>query len=325
MLRLLTALFVGVLLLAPARVEAGLFKNLMQKVDKTMTDYAEDMFGENGFGMKVWKHEGGFNKTFEDSAAAFNQAGLNAAANLKEVWGAVKDIVLWLPRKVQAAFGKLMTGVKNFVGKLASMNQGATAKERFKNLMGLQGGGGAAQAFSAPAQNFAAPAANAGFADDMGDLDTDELGALLSDDSEGKASLTAEDASEEAPAEMEDVADILAEMDARPSDAPSAPSQGLEDKAAFGKMFRLSSTIAKTPHRKEAHKRIRMVYITTLDKTLQSQDVKTAAALIKSNADLYRGNPQGMQKAMALLAKRHTKYSKSLIRVSKQLAVGSQR
>lgn len=329
MRRSLTRMFflvVAVLLAAgPAPAQAGVFRNLLDKVGKTMTDFNNDMWtGENSVGATAWKHEGGFFKTFDNTVAAFGRAQANAAGNLKEVWKAVKDIVLWLPRKIGAAFQKLMDKVNGFRDKLNAMNQGATVKDRWKNLVGAGGGGGGAPA----AMAFSAPSAPPPSGDlDGGDMDLADLDSLLSEDV-GMASVDAEGpqapgASDPGPTPLEDVADILAELEDRPADAPGAPrasADGDEGADAFPKMFRLAGTIEEQPKRKEAHKRIRVAWVTTVDQALARRQVQDAAELIKNSGDLYTGNPAGMQKAMEVLAKRHPRYADALVRTSRRLA-----
>lgn len=325
-------LVVAVLLAAgPAPAEAGVFRNLLDKVGKTMTDFNNDMWtGENSVGATAWKHEGGFFKTFDNTVAAFGRVQANAAANLKEVWTAVKDIVLWLPRKIGAVFKKLMDKVNNFRDTLNGMNQGATVKDRWKNLTGGGGGGGAptVSAFSAPSEPAFEPPSQPSGGADGGDMDLADLDALLSEDV-GRASVDAEGpsapgSSDPGPTPIEDVADILAEFEELPEGVPSAPRASAEAGApgaqAFPKMFRLSTTIKEADKRKEAAKRIRMAWVTTVDQALSKRQVQGAADLIKSSGELYTGNPAGMQKAMEVLAKRHPRYAKSLTRTAKRLA-----
>lgn len=311
------------LLVAPGQAEAGLMKNLLEKVGKTMTDFNNDMWvGENSVGGTVWNHEGGFMKTFDNTVAAFSRAQANAAANLKEVWKAVKDIVLWLPRKIGAAFKKVMDKVNAFRDKLNGMNQGATVKERFQNLVG--GGPGAPSASplasmdltptgpsdSVLASQAAPPAA--------GDAETGFFAAAELSDLLGDAPAPRASADEAA------VAGILADLEPRPDDAPGAPSDALAEGAqAFPQLFQLAGSIEASAKRKEAHKRIRVAYLTTVEDALNRGKVREAARLIKSSGPLYKGNPDGMEKAMGAIASRHKRFAAGIQRVSKRLANGA--
>ena len=320
--RLVLVFLAALVFVGPRSAEAGVFRNLLDKVGKTMEDYNRDMWtGENSVGKTPFKKGGGgFFKRFEDTAAAMGRAQDNAKANVKAVWEAVKDIVLWLPRKIGAAFGKLMDKVRNFMGKLGQMNQGATVKDRWKNLVGVSNGAGGG---GAGVQSFAG-GGGGGFDDALsggegGDLPTDELDALLDGGDEALGSVDAEEA-----ASGDDYADILAELGegepegARPSDAPGAPSDS-SDADAFSKMFRLSGAVEASQQRREAKRRIRLAYVSSLDETLGKGQAQAAAELILRNGELYKGNVDGMQKAMGILARRHPKYAAGLQKAARRL------
>lgn len=291
----LVALFLAFLAVHPSPSSAGVLKNLYNAVSKTVEDYNNDMWlAEDSVGGSVVngiKGKKGFNQIFTDSVGAMQRAQDNAASNVKGIFKAIKDIVLWLPRKIQAAFNKLMGKVNDFRDKLNSMNQGATVKERWKNLTGM---GGAAQSFS-------------GSSSVEESLDAGDFDAFLEDSDAARGSLS-----------PDQVQDILAENEAKGSSDPT------QSQAPYGKLMRLSRTIEADSKRSEAGKRIRKGFLVDLDQALTRKDPRPAAELLKSSLPLFAGNPEGMQKALEAVSRRHGKRGASVRRFASRLAKISQ-
>lgn len=296
----------------PGRVEAGLFKNLLTKVDTLMNNYNQNMWmGENSLGntvIKGVKGEGGnFFQVFDSTVAALQNAQNQALTDLKAVWEAVKDIVLWLPRKIKEIFVKT-------INKLNAMNQGATVKDRWNNLVsGGNGGGGGGAAVQGGFESEPTPEAPPS-GGESGGIEND-LASMLSDDGE-RASMSADEALSFYGAEAERASADAAEA----ADAPSAPESMEATAEGFGQLIDMSASIEKKEHQTEARKRIRLYYLTSVDTALHKGELSKAAAIIKSGTKLYVGNPDGMEKAMGVIAKRHPKHQAAMTKAVRRIA-----
>lgn len=281
-------LLVAFLLLAPAQSQAGVFKNLADSVGKTLEDYNNDMWtGENSVGKSVLNGKGSFNERFSATAAALGRAQDNAKGNMQAVWKAVKDIVLWLPRKLNALFNKLMGKVRWFVDRLNQINGGGSP--------------------GAPV-SMADAAAHASLSPSL----EDDVQALS-----GLRDLLSEDP-EKVEARRLSPEELLNEMDdGRPADAPGAPE--VPDASVFPKIFRMTDAIEVNDNRVEARKRIRLAWVTSLDQALGNAKVQEAADLIRSSTELYTGDPAPMVRAMDVLAKRHPRYAATLTKTAKRM------
>jgi hypothetical protein len=315
--RFLFLLLAAFFLLSPVQSQAGVFKNLFDRIGKTVEDYNRDMWtGENSLGNTVLHGKGGFNKRFEAVAQAMGRAQDNAKANVKAVWESLKDIALWLPRKLGAAFKKLMDKVRAFGDRLADINSATTVKERWRKLTGGGAPGAPSSMNSLPRASQEAPAPSS----------QDILTGPLSGLRDLLTETPTPDASLAAPAsQSKDFTNLLARLNKqRPEGAPGAPSSSV-DPSVFGDIFQLTTAIKDQPHQKEARKRVRLAYVTTLDEALGSARVQVAADLIRSSSDLYQGDPGPMVRAMSVLAHRHPKYAKSLTQSARRMENMSRR
>lgn len=302
-------LLVAFLLCAPVSSQAGVFKNLFDRAGKTLEDYNRDMWtGENSVGKTALNGKGGFNQRFEAVAAAMTRAQDNAKANLKAVWESLKDIALWLPRKLDAAFRKLMGKITAFANRLNQLNSGGTVKERWANLTGQ--GPGAPQSMArasleAP-ETSEAPQPYA------------ELRDLLAEDpTRTGPRASVEVVSQEILSEL--ASEEMASGPRAPSDSPSAPESGSSDGEVFSQIFRMTDAIENGGNRGEARKRVRLAYVTTLDDALSRGKVAEAADMIRSSADLYQGDPGPMVRAMEVLSRRHPRYGATLKKSARRM------
>lgn len=313
--KFLGLVFAAAVLAAPAS-QAGVFRALLEKMDTAMNNYNNNMWvGDASVGKTVLKglkgEGGGFFKTFDATAAALNKAQDQALVDVKAVIKAVGDIVFWLPKKLKAAFDKLVGGINKFRDKLGAMNQGGTVKERWKNLVGASGGGGGAQAmaFDSPEPEPASepePTPDAG-GSEQGPIDGDALANLLGgEDASGAA----------ASMSLDEIMDQYG----TPEDAPAAPGGDEPDPENFGKLVDISYAIPSKDQQTEARKRIRVLYLVTLDEALAKNKLPEAAALIKSGSKLYRGNADGMKKAMESVASRHPTHGATIKRHATRMA-----
>ncbi len=296
----------------PGRVEAGLFKNLLTKVDTLMNNYNQNMWmGENSLGNTVLKgvqgKGGNFFQVFDATAAALQNAQNQALTDLKAVWEAVKDIVLWLPRKIKEIFVKT-------INKLNAMNQGATVKDRWNNLVsGGNGGGGGGAAVQGGFESEPTPEAAPPSGGESGAIEND-LASMLSDDGQ-RASMSADEVLSAYGSEERASADADEAVD-----APSAPESMEATAEGFGQLIDMTSAIEKKEHQTEARKRIRLYYLTSVDTALHKGELTKAAAIIKSGSKLYVGNPDGMEKAMGVIAKRHPKHQAAMVKAVRRIA-----
>lgn len=143
------------LALPAAQVQAGLldkFKELLTTSGTAMENYNKNMWtGDASVGNSLIKGVKDPNKkwhqVFDDVNGAHNTAMTQAGTDVKAFLKVLSDIVFWLPKKLQELFNKLMDKVRAFMEKLGKMNQGATVKDRWNNMVS---GGGAPPAGGAP-------------------------------------------------------------------------------------------------------------------------------------------------------------------------------
>lgn len=153
------SLLLALLVVAVPQSQAGLldhFKNLVDQTGKAMENYNQNMwlgeaslgktaissvkgaFGQEGVGNKLK----GLNDAVDKIAAAQTNAQNGALTDVKAILTTLKEIVLYLPKKLQALFNKAMDKVRSFIQRLNDINNGGGAGG---------GGGGAAAAAVADA------------------------------------------------------------------------------------------------------------------------------------------------------------------------------
>ena len=278
--------------------EAGLmgkFKELLDKTGTAMENYNGNMWtNEDSLGntaiksvKDAVKQKGikgkakGLTDAFDKVVAAQVKAQDTALTDVKAVLKVLADIVLWLPRKLQELFKKAMDKVRAFMAKLGQMNQGATVKERWGNLVGAgAGGGGGAAAFEMPAD--------------------DELADAVAD--------------EPAEAEEGDSEEAAASLDARAS--ASLP----ELDGAFTAMVS-SVRKLEGDQRKTSVKAVQSTFLACAKLCFERDSQEGAEILWKEAPSVFRTNPDGMQRALEDLAQGYdTSLAKSLVKASGRLA-----
>jgi hypothetical protein len=297
--RVLGLLLAAALVAPPA--DAGLLGKMRELLDQSgtvMTNFNENMWGDSGLGATAINSVKGAAKgekkvldVFTDITAAQDKANAAAYTDVKAVLKTVWEIITWLPRKLNELFKKALGKVNDFMGKLAAMNQGATVKDRFNNLVGGGGGGGGGAAAVAPADL-------GGGGDDIGDFD-----AALAD----AASVDAEDAP------------------MAPRASKSLPSID----GSFGEMLDHSREGLEGDRKKAATARIRKLYLSALDLAFGKDSSTGAKQLFEEAPSVFRGAPKGMQRAVESLADKHgSKLSKAFAkgtgRLSKSMQVHAQ-
>lgn len=276
----------------------GKFRELLDQTGTVMNNYNENMWGDSGLGATAInsvkaaaKGEKKVLDVFTDITAAQEKANAAAYTDVKAVLKTVWEIVTWLPRKINELFKKALGKVNDFMGKLDKMNQGATVKDRFGNLVGGGGGGGGGAAVSP------APADLGGGADDVGDFD----------------------------AALADAASVDAEGPMAPRASQSLPSID----GSFGEMLDGARKGLEGDRKKAGTARIRKLYLSALDLAFAKNSVAGTKQLFEEAPAVFRGAPKGMQRAVEGLADRHgTKLSKSFAkgtgRLSKSMQVHAQ-
>ena len=291
--RLLGLLLAAALVAPPA--DAGLlgkFKELLDNTGTVMTNYNENMWGDSGLGATAINSVKGAAKgekkvldVFTDITAAQDKANAAAHTDVKAVLKTVWEIITWLPRKINELFKKALGKVNDFMGKLDGMNQGASVKDRFNNLVGGGGGGGGG---GAPA---AQPASLGGGEDfgDIGDFD----------------------------AALADAASVDAEGPMAPRASVSLPSID----GSFGEMLDGARKGLEGTKKKAATSRIRKLYLSALDLAFGKNSASGAKQLFEEAPAVFRGAPTGMQRAVEGLASKHnSKLSKSFAKGTGRLS-----
>jgi hypothetical protein len=172
------SLLVALALITAPQLNAGLlqhFKNLVDQTGVAVENYNKNMWtgdaslgktainsvkaaaGQKGVKAKFK----GLNDAVDKIAAAQTNAQNVALTDVKAVLNTLKEIALYLPKKLQAIFNKGMDKIRAFIKRLGELNQGDTVKARWANLTGgAAAGGGDAGGGDA-----------ASFAEDFGDGD----------------------------------------------------------------------------------------------------------------------------------------------------------
>lgn len=291
-------LFLAVALVAPP-AEAGLLGKMRELLDQTgtvMTNFNENMWGDSGLGAtainSVKAAAKGDKKVldvFTDVTAAQDKANAAAYTDVKAVLKTCWEIITWLPRKINELFKKALGKVNDFMGKLNNMNQGGSVKERFGNLVGGGGGGGGGAAIAEPA--------SFGGADDVGDFD----------------------------AALADAASVDAEGPMAPKASASLPSID----GTFGEMLDGAREGLDGDKKKVATSRIRKLYLSALDLAFAKDSSVGAKQLFEEAPAVFRGAPEGMQRAVEGLAGKHKSklsesFAKGTGRLSKAMKVHAQ-
>lgn len=293
--RALGLLLAAALVAPPA--DAGLLGKMRELLDQTgtvMTNYNENMWGDSGLGATAINSVKGAVKgdkkvldVFTDITGAQDKANAAAYTDVKAVLKTVWEIVTWLPRKINELFKKALGKVNDFMGKLAGMNQGATAKDRFNNLVGGGGGGGGAAV---------APAAMGGGGGD--DFDVGDFDAALAD---------------------------AASVDAEGPMAPRASKSLPSIDGSFGEMLDGARKGLEGDRKKAGTSRIRKLYLSALDLAFSKDSAAGAKQLFEEAPAVFRGAPKGMQKAVTGLADKHgSKLAKSFAKGTGRLSKSMQ-
>jgi hypothetical protein len=149
------SLLIAMFVVSVPQSQAGLlthFKNLVDQTGTAMENYNQNMWlGENSLGKTAissvkgaFGQEGvgnklkGLNDAVDKIAAAQTNAQNGALTDVKAILNTLKEIVLYLPKKIQALFKKAMDKVRAFIQRLSDLNNAGGG--------GGNAGGGAAAA-----------------------------------------------------------------------------------------------------------------------------------------------------------------------------------